>query len=155
MTVDGKAAESCMQAVDLADPTSAYERMRADPDCALVDVRTRAEWSFVGVPDLAGIGRPLWLVEWVRFPDMAPNSGFTAELIERADGTLPGRLYFICRSGVRSQAAAEHVAAASAASGRPVRCTNIVEGFEGDRNADGHRGVASGWKARGLPWVQN
>jgi len=155
MKADSGRAQSGMPAVDAADPATAYERMAADSGCALVDVRTRAEWSFVGVPDLSGMGRPLWLVEWVRFPEMALNSGFIEELVERAGGMLPEQLFFICRSGVRSQAAAEHVAAASAASGRPVRCTNIVEGFEGDRDADGHRGTANGWKARGLPWVQS
>jgi rhodanese-related sulfurtransferase len=56
---------------------------------------------------------------------------------------------FLCRSGVRSAAAAEAAARAGYA-----HAYNVTEGFEGPLDADGHRGV-SGWKAAGLPWRQS
>jgi rhodanese-related sulfurtransferase len=144
-----------LQIVDEADPAEAYRILESQPESALVDVRTRAEWSFVGLPDLAAIGRPVWPVEWVTFPAMARNPEFIAELVGRAGGKLPERLLFICRSGARSLAAATTVAAAMAEHGIAVHCTNVAEGFEGDLDGEGHRGRVSGWKVRGLPWRQS
>lgn len=141
--------------VDEVDPATAYELLQSRPDTALVDVRTRAEWSFVGVPDLEATGRPLWLVEWVRFPDMTRNAAFLDELAARMGDSPPGRLLFICRSGSRSMAAARAVAAALEGEGIAAHCTNVAEGFEGDLDAEGHRGSTSGWKTRGLPWRQS
>lgn len=141
--------------VEGVDPNAAWDILASDPDTALVDVRTRAEWTFVGLPDLGSIGRPVLTVEWVRFPDMAPNPEFTGELGARLGGACPGRLLFLCRSGQRSRLAAERVAADFGAAGLPVHCINIEEGFEGDRDAFGRRGATNGWKARGLPWTQS
>ena len=141
--------------VDEVDPATAYELLESRPDTALVDVRTRAEWAFVGVPDLEATGRPLWLVEWARFPDMARNPAFLDELAARMGDSPPGRLLFICRSGSRSMAAARAVAAALEGEGIAAHCTNVAEGFEGDLDAEGHRGSTSGWKTRGLPWRQS
>jgi rhodanese-related sulfurtransferase len=141
--------------VDQVDPAEAYAILESDPASALVDVRTRAEWAFVGVPDLSGLGRPFWPVEWVSFPTMARNERFLAELSERMEGEVPNRMLFICRSGSRSMAAAQTVAAALSEQGIAARCTNVAEGFEGDLDGGGHRGRLGGWKARGLPWRQN
>lgn len=128
-------------------PQEAYDALRSDPQAVLVDVRTRAEWTYVGLPDLDGTGRPVVTVEWVRFPDGAPNLSFLEEL--RAAGVGEGTpTYFLCRSGVRSVAAAE---AATAAGLGPSY--NVLEGFEGPHDAAGHRAV-SGWKVAGLPWRQ-
>lgn len=145
--------------VDEIDPVAAYRLLESQADAALVDVRTRAEWAFVGVPDISMTGRPFWRVEWIGFPGMTHNPGFLDELTAHIDadrgGGVPERLLFICRSGARSKAAAETVAAALARSGIAVHCTNVAEGFEGDLDAEGHRGRRSGWKARGLPWRQD
>lgn len=141
--------------VDEVDPTAAYQLLDTGPDTALVDVRTRAEWAFVGVPDLEATGRPLWLVEWVSFPAMTRNPAFLDELAERMGDSPPGRLFFICRSGARSMAAARAVAAVLDGAGITAHCTNVAEGFEGDLDAEGHRGSVSGWKNRGLPWRQS
>lgn len=141
--------------VDQVDPAEAYQILESDPASALVDVRTRAEWSFVGVPDLSAVGRPFWPVEWASFPTMARNERFLAELSERMGGGIPDRILFICRSGARSMAAAQTVAAALTERGVSARCTNVAEGFEGDLDGEGHRGRVGGWKARGLPWRQN
>ena len=127
-------------------PTDAYAAVTASEDAVLVDVRTRAEWAYVGVPQLDSHRSPLF-VEWQRYPDGRVNDTFVDEL--RSAGVTAGTpLYFLCRSGVRSIAAAE---AATAAGLGPAY--NVVEGFEGPHGADGHRTVA-GWKVAGLPWKQ-
>ena len=141
--------------IDEVDPAEAYRLLESIPDTALIDVRTRAEWSFVGLPDLSALGRPLWPVEWVAFPNMAQNPDFISDLAARTGDTPPSRLFFICRSGTRSMAAAQMVAATLSGKGLAAHCTNVAEGFEGDLNQDGHRGGVNGWKARGLPWRQN
>jgi len=130
-------------------PTDAYRALADDARACLVDVRTRAEWSYVGVPDLSGIGRELHRIEWVRFPDGARNPDFVAEL-ERAGVAKDAHVLFICRSGVRSVAAAQ---AATRAGWH--RAYNVAEGFEGPLDAAGHRGADAGWKASGLPWRQS
>ncbi len=141
--------------VDEMSPPQVLQGLVENPSAVLVDVRTRAEWSFVGLPDLSGIGKQVWTVEWLDFPAMQPNASFGSSLLEMAGGTFPERLFFICRSGARSMAAAQHIAAAADNLGQSVHCTNVSEGFEGDLDAERHRGVENGWKARGLPWVQN
>lgn len=141
--------------IEEVDPAEAYRMLRSEPDSALVDVRTRAEWAFVGLPDLGAIDRPLWQVEWVTFPAMARNPEFVSDLLTCAAGKLPERLLFICRSGSRSRAAARAVAEATAGAGGGPRCVNVAEGFEGDLDGEGHRGRVNGWKARGLPWRQS
>jgi rhodanese-related sulfurtransferase len=119
---------------------------------ALIDVRTAAEWSFVGVPDLAQAGKSLIQVEWQRFPGGEPNENF-ADMVQRELNRLGAgqdtELFFICRSGVRSMMAAQTMAAAGY-----THCHNVADGFEGHLDAARHRGHAGGWKARGLPWVQ-
>lgn len=135
--------------VDEVAPAEAYAILETDPDSAMVDVRTRAEWTFVGLADLSGLGRRLGTVEWITFPEMAPNPAFMAELERAFGGRLPKRLFFICRSGSRSRSAAERVAGLAG-----IHCTNVAEGFEGDLDARGHRGASGGWKAAGLPWRQ-
>lgn len=141
--------------VDEIDPVAAYRLLESNPSTALVDVRTRAEWAFVGLPDISATGRPFWQIEWVGFPGGARNPAFLEELSERMGGSMPKRLLFICRSGSRSLAAAQSVAAALAETGVEAHCTNVGEGFEGDLDAEGHRGRLNGWKVRGLPWRQS
>jgi rhodanese-related sulfurtransferase len=130
------------------DPSAAYALLSEQPEAALVDVRTRAEWSYVGGPDLSALGRPVVQLEWVRFPDGARNDGFLAGL-EAAGVGKDVPVLFLCRSGVRSVAAAE---AATAAGWTDAR--NVLEGFEGNPDDVGHRGTVGGWKVAGLPWRQ-
>lgn len=141
--------------VDQTTPTTAYEELRDNPDSALVDVRTVAEWTFVGLPDLQETGRQLATVEWVGFPAMAPNPAFYDQLVQTFGRELPGTLFFICRSGARSLAAARLVAERAAQAGGHIRCVNVREGFEGDLDPEGRRGRLNGWKQAGLPWRQN
>jgi len=139
--------------VDEVLPEDAFRILSESPDTAMVDVRCKAEWAFVGIPDLAETGRPLWLIEWASYPTMASNESFVDELAEAMGGSVPERLFFICRSGQRSLAAAMRVAGTLGDAG-PAHCTNVTDGFEGPLDRSGHRGTAAGWKASGLPWRQ-
>ncbi len=141
--------------IDQLPPSDTYRALAETGDSALVDVRTRAEWTFTGIPDVGATGRELLMVEWVSFPSMAPNPRFMADLVEAAGGELPGRLFFICRSGARSMAAAQLVAGEAMQRGERRHCTNVAEGFEGDLDAEGHRGRMNGWKVAALPWRQS
>jgi rhodanese-related sulfurtransferase len=128
-------------------PQEGYAALEADPAAVLVDVRTSAEWSYVGLPDLTGLGKRVLPVEWQRFPDGSVNERFLDQL--RDAGVTEGApIYFLCRSGVRSAAAAE---AATRAGLGPAY--NVADGFEGPLDGRGHRSVA-GWKVAGLPWRQ-
>ena len=123
-------------------PREAAEVLRLDNESRLIDVRTAAELDWVGrVPGAIE-------VEWQRYPGSVPNTNFVADL-QRATGNGL-RLLFLCRSGARSSAAAK---AATEAGIAP--CFNILEGFEGDKDAEGHRSRINGWRFNGLPWVQS
>ena len=141
--------DTAISEVTVLDVWAALER---DSAAQLIDVRTRAEWTYVGVPVLATRGRQVVLVEWQSFPSNQVDSQF----VDRASGALAGlgggretEIFFMCRSGVRSLAAARAMAAAGF-----TRCRNVTGGFEGQLDADHHRGRLAGWKAAGLPWVQ-
>lgn len=128
-------------------PRQTYAALQADPAAVLVDVRTTAEWSYVGLPDLSDLGKQVVTIEWQRYPDGQVNDDFVAQLV--AGGvTAPAPLFFLCRSGVRSRAAAQAVTAAGLGP-----AYNVTDGFEGPHDGAGHRSVA-GWKADGLPWRQ-
>jgi len=128
-------------------PSDAWKVLAEDPTAVLVDVRTHAEWMYVGVPDLSGIGKQAVLVEWQRYPDGARNGAFVEQLLEAGVG--PGTTaVFLCRSGVRSVAAAETATAAGLGPSY-----NVLDGFEGQSDVEGHRG-GHGWRSEGLPWRQ-
>ena len=126
----------------------AWQQLSADPTAQLLDVRTMAEWNFVGVPDLSTLGRQVHCVEWQGFPDGARNPGFVAEA-GQALGNKNAPVLVLCRSGARSRAAAMALTQAGFS-----QAINIADGFEGDRDGEGHRGNHSGWKAANLPWRQ-
>ena len=129
-------------------PKQVWEAIERNPDAQLVDVRTEAEWNFVGVPDLAAAGKQAVLIPWQVYPAMQVNGGFVDQL-KQAGFTPEHHIYFLCRSGARSMAAAQ----AAQAAGFP-HAYNISDGFEGPPDGDGHRGMVAGWKAEGLPWRQ-
>ena len=134
--------------VENVAPTRTWEALRADAGARLIDVRTDAEWNFVGVPELAASGKQAILIPWQLYPTMQRNGSFEDNLKQaglRAEHTI----YFICRSGARSMAAAQ----AAQAAGYP-HVFNVADGFEGPPDVQGHRGGAAGWKAEGLPWRQ-
>ena len=107
----------------------------------LVDVRSDAEREWVGfVPGAAAVA-------WKQWPGMVMNPAFDAGL--RAAVPPGGKALLLCRSGVRS------IAAARRATELGLEAYNILEGFEGNADADGHRGNVGGWRKLGLPWKQN
>ncbi|MBV8679711.1 MAG: rhodanese-like domain-containing protein [Aquitalea sp.] len=122
-------------------PPEAYYLAQHLSGTVLVDVRSAAEWQFVGV--VPGALR----IELKTFPGMQPNPQFIAQLQGAVDPQAV--LLLMCRSGVRS-----HEAAMQAAAAGYTRVYNVLEGFEGDKDAQEHRGNVTGWKAHGLPWVQ-
>jgi rhodanese-related sulfurtransferase len=129
-----------------------WERLARDEKAVLVDVRTMAEWAYVGLPDLSSLGKQPVLVEWQTFPDNRVDTRFAerlSELLEAAGAGLDTELFFICRSGQRSRMAAQAMAAAGYRA-----CRNVAGGFEGPLDASRHRGQVAGWKAAGLPWAQ-
>jgi rhodanese-related sulfurtransferase len=126
----------------------AWRVLAEEADAVLLDVRTRAEWTYVGVPQLDSLGKQAVFVEWQRYPDGSINPDFVEAV--RAEGVDPDvPVLVICRSGQRSRAAA------IALTGNGFkRCINVSDGFEGPRGEDGHRGRVAGWKAADLPWAQ-
>lgn len=136
-------------------PQETWDSLRDDKDAVLVDVRTHAEWSFVGIPDLSELGKEPLLNQWATLPGMQQNTSFLDDLTNQLGGAAPSKIYFLCRSGVRSLSAAHLVSEAFAARGQSVECVNIIGGFEGDLNQDRHRGHVNGWKNNGLPWRQS
>lgn len=138
--------------IELVTAEDTWARLAADAGTVLIDVRTVAEWSYVGLPDLSSIGKRPVLVEWQSFPTNQVNPAFVDQVtqaLSALDADRTNELFFICRSGVRSLRAAETVAAAGF-----TRCRNVTDGFEGPLDPDRHRGRLGGWKARGLPWAQ-
>ena len=138
--------------IDSVPVTEVWARLSRDSKAALVDVRTRAEWSYVGVPDLSSIGRDVVFAEWQTYPDGQVDPAFADKLskvlAERHIGK-DAAIYFICRSGVRSLSAARAMQAAGFKS-----CSNVADGFEGPLDPSRRRGRSGGWKAAYLPWVQ-
>ena len=123
-------------------PAEAHAILQNQTGAKLVDVRSRAELDFVGrVPGSVEI-------EWKSYPGMRPNPQFVDQLKQQvpADAVV----MFLCRSGGRS-----HETAAAAAQAGYRDAYNVLEGFEGDRDAGGHRNTTGGWRARGLPWAQS
>jgi rhodanese-related sulfurtransferase len=130
-------------------PEEAYALLRDDPDAVLVDIRTRAEWYYVGLPDLSGLGKEVVGVEWVTYPDFVPNPHFLTDL-EETDVPEDVPVVFLGRMGSRSVAAADAAAAAGY-----VKAYSVNDGFEGPLDAHSHRGGRAGWKSAGLPWLQS
>lgn len=129
-----------------------WARLKSDPKAVLIDVRTQAEWAFVGLPDISELGKCVLTQEWQTFPQGQVDPQFAIRLeaaLAHAGVTKDDEIFFICRSGGRSRMAAE------ALSGLGFRhCRNVAEGFEGPLDANRHRGGKAGWKAAGLPWIQ-
>jgi rhodanese-related sulfurtransferase len=144
--------ENSGTSVDNVDVEAAWQLLKSCPGSQLIDVRTRAEWAYVGIPDLGPLSKRAVLVEWQTFPDQAVDPRF----VERLAGELKmlgvkpdDDLFFICRSGGRSLAAAS----AMAVMGYHA-CHNVAGGFEGPLDDERHRGTVGGWKVAGLPWRQ-
>ncbi|HEX5698145.1 MAG TPA: rhodanese-like domain-containing protein [Rhodoferax sp.] len=121
-------------------PALAWRWVQSD-EAVLVDVRSDAERAWVGfVPDAAAVA-------WKQWPGMVSNPNFDAELLAAVPAGK--KVLLLCRSGVRS------IAAAKRATELGLEAYNILEGFEGDPDTQGHRGRLGGWRFHGLPWRQS
>jgi rhodanese-related sulfurtransferase len=130
------------------NPRQAYEMLMRDPQAVLIDVRTRIEFDYVGHPPGA------LHIPWKEYPDWNVNPDFIAsvraQLAVRDAGNVEDiPVLLLCRSGNRSQSAAEELSKHGF-----TRVYNIEEGFEGDKDTQNHRGTLNGWRFRGLPWEQ-
>jgi len=126
------------------NPQQAYELLQQDPNVKLIDVRTNAERDWVGrvaIPEGQHAA-----VQWSLYPGGTPNPEFVRQLEQVAD--KDNVLLFLCRSGVRSR----HAAKLATEHGY-ANCFDILEGFEGDKDAQGHRKSVGGWCKAGLPWI--
>ena len=140
-TAESRAKEMKLPYQGALTPGEAYQLM-AEKGAKLVDVRSRAEWDWVGrVPGSVEI-------ELLTYPGMQPNPNFLNQLKQQVD---PDSLVlFMCRSGQRS-----HTAALAASQAGYANCFNVLEGFEGDKDEANHRNSGGGWRAAGLPWIQS
>ena len=123
-------------------PAEAHALLQQNPGALLIDVRTRAEWEWVGrIPGAL-------LIEWNTWPGGQPNAAFLDQLRAEVPAT-DTPILFLCRSGARS-----HNAAGAAARAGYVHSFNVLQGFEGDKNEHDQRNTVGGWRTAGLPWTQ-
>ena len=125
-------------------PQEAFDLLQQKPGAKLVDVRTNAERDWVGrvaIPEAQHTA-----AEWNVYPGGTPNPHFLEQLSQVAG--KDDVLLFLCRSGIRSR----HAAKLATENGY-ANCFDILEGFEGDKDAQGHRKTVGGWCKAGLPWI--
>ena len=125
-------------------PDEAYTLLQSEPAARLIDVRTNAERDWVGKPALPETKQGA--VQWTLYPGGAPNPDFVQQLDQQAG--KDDILLFLCRSGVRSR----HAAKLATENGYR-NAYDILEGFEGDKDAEDHRKSVGGWCKAGLPWT--
>ena len=136
----GRARVAGLPYAGAVTPPEAH-RLAQSGAATIIDVRTRPEWEFVGRIEGSR------LVEWRAWGATDPNPDFVAQVAAVLRPDEP--VLLLCRSGVRSHHAAQALAAAGFG-----RAYNVLEGFEGDRDARGHRSTVGGWRFAGLPWIQ-
>ena len=125
------------------DPKQSWALLQENPAAVMVDVRTAIEHSFVGHPPES------IHIAWKEFPGMQLNEQFVDQVAEKVtDKSIP--VLLLCRSGVRSVAAAKELEKAGYQT-----VINILEGFEGALDDEKHRGNIDGWRFHGLPWEQS
>jgi rhodanese-related sulfurtransferase len=139
-----RAAQNNLTYAGALSPAEAFELLQLDPRVKLVDVRTRAELDWVGRPAIDGAQYAH--IEWIKYPGSVPNGEFIEQLRQVASPDVP--VVFLCRSAARSKLAA--VAAQKEGFGQAY---DLLEGFEGDKDGQGHRKTVAGWCFRGLPWI--
>ncbi len=124
----------------------AWSELDGDERAVLIDVRSDAEWEYVGIPCLTNLNKEPIFLAWASYPGNERNINFVDDVKSIVPET-DQKIFCLCRSGQRSIAAAIALTAAGYAN-----VFNILEGFEGDKNESGQRGFNGGWRMRGLPW---
>ena len=125
-----------------------FEKLSIEVSSQLIDVRTKPEWIYVGVPDLSSINKKVIFVSWQVYPEMGTNKFFENQILE-SNIKKDNNLYFICRSGNRSNKAAEFLTSRGFS-----HCFNVIDGFEGKLNHERQRALIDGWQFNNLPWKQ-
>lgn len=129
--------------IENLDPKQSWDLLQNNPSAVLIDVRTSIEHSFVGHPPNSKH------IPWKEFPNMQLNTAFVEQVQSHvSDKTAP--ILLLCRSGVRSVDAAKALEAVGY-----QHLVNILQGFEGQLDAQQHRGNIDGWRFHGLPWQQS
>lgn len=134
-----RAEEMSLPYTGVLTPMEAYDVLQNTKNAVLVDVRSNAELELVG--KVSGAQS----IEWAFYPGMVANENFPAQLIEQVDKSAV--VIFMCRTGGRS-----HNAAAVASQLGFAEAYNMLEGFEGESNAEKQRTLINGWRHAGLPW---
>ena len=114
----------------------------------LIDVRTKPEWEFIGVPDLSSLNKKTIFISWQVYPEMKINSSFKNQVIE-SNIKQDDKIFLICRSGARSLNAAKFLISCGY-----NYCFNVSDGFEGDKNNRSQRSTINGWVYHNLFWKQ-
>lgn len=141
--------------VEQVNPKTAFDILKNDENSVLIDVRTEAEFVFVGVVEDSQLKNKAILLPWLIYPNMSENNEFANKIEENIEAIFGqknknARLYFICKTGGRSNMAAQFMKNIGY-----DNCFNIANGFEGEQDQNKHRSNINGWRAEGLPWRQN
>ena len=129
----------------------AFEEINSNAGALLIDVRSELEWKKIGIPDLGDLNEHLVLLELQSMPSMEINQNFLAELEETLRNRNVKNVMFMCKSGVRSQAAAVQSRSILVNAHESMKICNVSDGFEG-KGFSIFGGKTSGWKNSGLPW---
>ena len=129
----------------------AFEEIKSNLGALLIDVRSELEWKKIGIPDLGDLNENLVLLELQSMPSMEYNQNFLVELEEVLNDKNVNNVMFICKAGVRSQAAAVQSMGVLLNKNESIKICNISDGFEG-KGFSIFGDKASGWKNSGLPW---
>ena len=129
----------------------AFEEIKSNLGALLIDVRSELEWKKIGIPDLGDLNENLVLLELQSMPSMEYNQNFLLELEEVVNDKNLNNVMFICKAGVRSQAAAVQSMGVLLKKNKSIKICNISDGFEG-KGFSIFGDKASGWKNSGLPW---
>ena len=129
-------------------PKMAVERLQSNSQALFVDVRSKAEYKYVGFPENS------ILIPWIDDPDWQPNPEMFSDLvIQELDGRenlLNTEIILICRSGFRSNEALKCLENKGF-----IQVSHVASGFEGDLDENDHRGNLNGWRHDGMPWSQS
>ena len=129
-------------------PKMAVERLQSNSQALFVDVRSKAEYKYVGFPENS------ILIPWIDDPDWEPNpEAFSDAVMQELDGRenlLNTEIILICRSGFRSNEALKCLENKGF-----TQVSHVASGFEGDLDENDHRGNLNGWRHDGMPWSQS
>ena len=140
--------ESKKNSIKIINSHTCFQTLSNKSSSYLIDVRTKPEWSFVGIPDLHSLQKKTICVCWRVYPSMEININFESEILESGINKQD-TVFLICRSGQRSSDAADFLASRGF-----TNCCNVIDGFEGEIGPDHQRSTVNGWKYCKLPWKQ-